>query len=507
MTHCIIERLLMEILYFALGVTLGIIGCVLTRSKWHKTSDIPLQQYNDLLRSEAVAKQNSENLKAEKDDLSNHLIKMQESLYNLNKESAINSEKLSRLITERDEDSLELEYLRELKDKNLTAVTELKGKISLLESEKNSVLKQLETERDFITKSEERSKLTFENIANQVIDKKSKAFNEHVEKGIENVLKPLKIKIGEFEQKVDSESKERYSLKNEIVKLVEAADRSNESALSLANAIRGDSRTQGDWGEHLVEMILESAGLVAERDFFAQYVGEGQSGERLKPDFLINLPQNKHIIVDAKVSLKAYEAFKIAADDVQKEEALAAHLKSIRSHINDLESKHYSKIKGVNSPDFVFLFVAVEPAYLAAMQFDQGLFTYAQNKGVILVTASTLLASLKTVAYVWLLEKQQKNSQEIAIEAGKLYDKFVGFLEEFEKIEKIFITGQTHYQSAMSRLKNGPGNVFRKLEMIRELGANPSKRIKQDLIDTSDSIIRSEDMQLSQAPLKHSNNS
>jgi DNA recombination protein RmuC len=203
----------------------------------------------------------------------------------------------------------------------------------------------------------------------------------------------------------------------------------------------------------------------------------------MRPDIIINLPDGKHVVVDSKVSLTAYELHRREEDETARAEALAAHLKSIERHVAELGEKHYAKLKGVNSPELVFLFVPIEPAYLLAMQADPELSTRAWKKGIALVTATTLLTSLKTVASIWRLENQNKNALEIANEGARLYDKFVGFLDDFEKIGKTFETGHSQYASAMGKLKDGPGNVFRKMERLRELGASPNKQIRPELLE------------------------
>ncbi len=366
-------------------------------------------------------------------------------------------------------------------------ISDLNAKVAILESEKKLLEQQLKTQRDYLEDVKKQTKAEFENLANEILKAKAKDFNEQTEKSLDAILKPLKEKIQTFEKKVDdsyaTEAKERHALKSEIERLIGLNDRMTKETQSLTQALRGDSKVQGDWGELVLEKILEASGLTEGREFSQQKSHENEDGDRMRPDIVINLPEGKHVIVDSKVSLKAYDLHRTSDDEQPKKQALAAHIKSIEKHIDDLGEKHYAKLKGLNSPELVFLFVPIEPAYLLAMQTDTELSSRAWKKGIAIVTATTLLTSLKTVASIWRLENQNKNALEIANEGAKLYDKFVGFVEDFEKIGKTFDTGKTQYESAMGKLKEGPGNVFRKMELLRELGAAPNKRIKTELIE------------------------
>jgi DNA recombination protein RmuC len=251
----------------------------------------------------------------------------------------------------------------------------------------------------------------------------------------------------------------------------------SKEAQYLTQALKGDNKIMGDWGELVLEKVLEASGLKEGQEYSKQETHEGVDGDRMRPDIIINLPEGKHVIVDSKMSLKAYELHRRCENEDERAVLLESHLKSVLKHIDDLGGKHYSRLKDVNSPELVFLFVPIEPAYLLAMQTDPELSAKAWRKGVAIVTSTTLLVSLKTVASLWRLEKQNKNALEIANEGAKLYDKFVGFMEDFQKIGKTFETGQAQFSTAMGKLKEGPGNVFRKMELLRELGAAPTKRL------------------------------
>jgi DNA recombination protein RmuC len=363
----------------------------------------------------------------------------------------------------------------------------LQKKESSLETEKLHFQRRLEEQNHYMETLKKQSQLEFQNLAQQILDSKAKTFSEQSEKNLEGLLKPLKDRLGDFEKKVDStyktEANERIALKTEVERLVVLNEKMTRETSQLTQALKGDSKFQGDWGELVLEKVLESSGLRENHEYVVQSEHRNEQGEKFRPDVVINLPDSKHIIVDAKVSLKSYEAYCSTEDSVARGLHLEAHLKSILKHVDDLSGKHYSKLKGIHSPEFVFLFMPIEPAFLLAAQNDAELTTRAWKHGVAIVTATSLLTSLKTVASIWKLENQNKNALEIAQEGARLYDKFVGFLEDFEKIGKTFDQGQSQYATAMGKLKEGPGNVFRKMEVLRELGAMPNKRIKQELLE------------------------
>jgi DNA recombination protein RmuC len=342
-------------------------------------------------------------------------------------------------------------------------------------------------QKDYLEEVKKQTKTEFENLANQILETKTKSFSEHTEKNLEAILKPLREKISTFEKKVEdnysNEAKERFALKSEVGRLIQLNEKITLEANNLTNALKGDSKFQGDWGEMVLATILEASGLREGYEYTVQQHLLSDEGDKHRPDVVINLPDNKHIIVDSKVSLTAYELYCRSGGEPQiQSEALKAHLVSINKHVDELAEKHYSKLKGINSPDFVFMFIPIEPAYVLAVQNERELSVRAQKKGVVLVTSTLLMTCLKTVASIWKIENQNRNSIEIANEAARLYDKFVGFTEDFEKIGRTFEQGKTQYDSAISKLR-GPGGVFRKMEVLKELGAAPNKQIKQELLD------------------------
>ena len=327
----------------------------------------------------------------------------------------------------------------------------------------------------------------FENLAQAMIEKETRHFQESSEKGLERLLVPLKERLKDFEKKVDdaynTEGRERFVLKAEVERLIQLNELMTKETSQLTQALKGDSKVQGDWGETILENILSASGLRKGLEYTTQDTVEDDAGEKFRPDLLIRLPDDKQIIVDSKVSLRAYEAYTRSEAPEDRARYLKLHLESVANHVNDLSAKHYPKLKGLRTPEFVFLFAPIEPAYLLAMQHDPDLATRAWKKGIAIVTSTTLFTSLKTVASIWRLEHQNRNAQEIAEEAAKLYDKFVGFHDDFEKIGRIFEQGSTQYQEARRKLRDGPGNVFRKIEQLRDLGASPNKRIRPELLE------------------------
>ena len=342
----------------------------------------------------------------------------------------------------------------------------------------------LASERSSVAESlREASRAEFSVMASRLMEEESRASEE----GLERLLAPFKERLKDFEKKVEdayaSEGRERYVLKAEVSRLIELNEHMTRETNHLTQALKGDSKVQGDWGETILENILNESGLRSGIEYTTQDVLENDAGEKLRPDLLIRLPDDKQIIVDSKVSLKAYEAYTRSEVGEDRDRFLQAHLDSVRAHVDGLAEKHYPRLKGLRTPEFVFLFAPIEPAYLLAMRHDPDLATRAWKKGIAIVTSTTLFTSLKTVASIWRLEHQNRNAQEIAEEAAKLYDKFVGFHDDFEKVGRLLEQGSAQFSEAKRKLRDGPGNVFRKIEQLRELGAAPNKRIRPELLE------------------------
>jgi len=327
----------------------------------------------------------------------------------------------------------------------------------------------------------------FQLLANQILEEKSKKFTDQNQVNLGGILLPLQEKIKEFQTQVantyDKESKERLTLKNEIERLAALNGKISEDAINLTQALKGSNKTQGIWGEMVLETVLESSGLRRGEEYQVQNSFDREEGGQHRPDVILHLPEGRHMIVDAKMSLVAYERFVSSTNDEERAESLKQHLVSVRAHIKGLSDKNYQTLTGLKAPDFVMLFIAVEPAFMLAFSHDQSLFNDALSKNVLLVSPSTLLANLRTIAYIWRQEKQTRNAQEIAQQCAKLYDKFVGFVEDLEDIGKKLGQTQKSFDDAKSKLSSGRGNLIRQVEMVKKLGVKPTKKLPEQLLD------------------------
>ena len=326
----------------------------------------------------------------------------------------------------------------------------------------------------------------FQNIANKLLDEKSKNFIETNRTNLDILLNPLKENIKAFEEKVDKvynmEAAERNTLKGVITQLMDLNKQISDEAQNLTKALKGDNKKQGNWGEVILEKVLERSGLVKDREYRLQASLNGLDGSRLQPDAIIDLPDDKHLIIDSKVSLIAYERLVNAETEEERKLYSKAHVESIRAHVLNLSSKNYHDLYQINSPDFVLLFVPIESSFSFAVQIDAELFSDAWDKRVVIVSPSTLLATLRTIASIWKQERQNRNVLEIARLSGDMYDKFVGFVGDMESIGKNIKLSQNAYDSAINKLTDGSGNLTKTAEKIKSLGAKANKQIDQKYI-------------------------
>jgi DNA recombination protein RmuC len=338
-------------------------------------------------------------------------------------------------------------------------------------------------------KIQQRAHLEFESVANRLLEEKSKKFSDQNEKQLNDLLHPLREKIREFGQDVErrftEEAKDKVSLKKEIEQLVGLNQQLSLDAKNLTTALKGDSKVQGDWGEMQLEMLLEKAGLVRGTHFEAQTSFKDANGLEKRPDFIIHLPDEKHLIVDSKVSLKAYEKYYNAENEELRGRHLREHVDSIRQHLRDLSSKNYTQLHQLNSPDYLLMFVPIEPAFAVALQHDNRLFLDALEKNVVIVTSSTLLATMRTVSYIWRQERQKRNVLEIARQSGMLYDKFVAFVEDLREVGSRLDHAQAALNGAMNKLsesKKYGDTLIGRAQKIKELGAKATKSLPADLL-------------------------
>jgi DNA recombination protein RmuC len=419
-------------------------------------------------------------LRAEGEQLRINIAKVEERASGL----AIERDKADRnLLEER------LRYEAIVRDLNQELLAE-KSRMTKAEEAFKAQRERLAEQEVYMQDIQQKFKLEFENVANKLLDEKSQKFTETNKNSLDLLLNPLKENIKLFEEKVEkvykAESDERNVLKGEISKLMELNKQISEEANNLTRALKADTKKQGNWGEVILDRLLEASGLLEGESYTKQGKGMNlvdEDGNRFQPDVIINLPDNKHIVIDSKVSLLAYERLVNCETDEDREMHLKQHILSIKGHINGLGGKNYHDLYGINSPDFVLLFVAIESSFAIAIQREVELFEFAWNKKVVLVTPSTLLATLKTVASIWKQEQQTRNAIDIATKAGALYDKFVGFINDLKKIGDHIDRSKDAYNDAFSKLSAGNGNLIGRVETLRKLGAKSTKVIDQKFIE------------------------
>lgn len=400
------------------------------------------------------------------------------------------------LAQEREQDVQQLtSELRQLKANNdslqslnQTQSNEIAQLVTSLDAEK----KQAEEKIALIQNAEKQLTEHFKNIASDILEDKSKRFTEQNQTNLDQLLSPLKDKLTEFKMKVEEvyvqEGKERSALGEQVKQLMVLNNKLSDDAHNLTRALKGQAKAQGNWGEMILERVLTSSGLRKGHEYDVQenHVRDDQS--RAQPDVVIHLPEDRHLIVDAKVSIVAYDDYANAETDVQRENALKRHKESIRSHVKGLSDKNYQKLYGLKSLDFVLMFVPIEPAFMLAISNDNELWDDAWKKNVLLVSPSTLLFVLRTVAHLWRQEQQNKNAQDIAERGAMLYDKLVGFVEDLDKVGQRIDQAKVTYDQAYGKFKSGTGNVIRQAEMLKSLGIKPTKSLDSSLIALANEV-------------------
>ncbi|MBU0695378.1 MAG: DNA recombination protein RmuC [Bacteroidetes bacterium] len=380
-----------------------------------------------------------------------------------------------------------LEKLELERNNLIEQLTNEKKRMSQAEESFKAQRERLQDQKVFLEESQIRLKTEFENVANQILKAKTAEFTETNKTNLDILLNPLKENIKAFEQKVDNtykaEAAERFTLKGTIDELIKQTKLIQDDATNLTKALKGDNKKQGNWGEMVLDKLLEGSGLIEGTNYSKQSNFTADDGSRLLPDVVIYLPEDKHIVIDSKVSLVAYEKLVNAENDVEREGFIKQHINSIKNHIVGLSAKNYHDLYQINSPEFVLLFVPIESSFAIAVQHDLDLFDFAWNKRVVIVTPSTLLATLKTVASIWKQEQQTKNAIDIATKAGQLYDKFVGFIADLQKVGDTLDKSQKAYGDAMGKLTTGSGNLVNRVETLRKLGAKATKEIDGKLLE------------------------
>ncbi len=363
---------------------------------------------------------------------------------------------------------------------------QLHMQLSRLEAHNEQLIKQQDAQDSQLQERLSQMNLKFENMANAILDDKGKQFSEQHKQQLEQVLQPLRERLKDFEQQVQSTHKEslekQAGLFHELKNLKELNLQMSEEARNLTRALKGENKTQGNWGEVVLQRVLERSGLTINQEYRIQESLVSEAGKRQQPDVTILLPEQKYLVVDSKVSLVDYERYVNAEAPAEKAAALKRHLQSMRTHVRELSGKAYDQLYGEGSPDFVLLFVPIEPAFMVAVQEDGELFNEAFDRQVVIVSTSTLLATLRTIASMWRQENQNRNALEIAGQAGKLYDKFVAFTEDLKKIGLQLDGAKKAHELAMNKLVDGKGNLVRRAEQLRDLGARTKQKQDQSLL-------------------------
>ena len=407
--------------------------------------------------------------------------------------SAENKAQIQKIAEQQELNERQNSEIKDLQsDKN-----QLIGLKSQLAAQNESLQQLLDSQKEEIVKIQEEAKLQFENLANKILEEKTLKFTEQNQQNLKNILNPLQEKITDFEKKVENTHKESIdyhaALRQQILGLKEMNLQMSKETLNLTKALKGDSKIQGNWGELVLERVLEKSGLEKGREYEIQKSFTTEEGNRVQPDVIINLPDGKKMIVDSKVSLTAYEKYINEEDDEQKSSFLKEHVNSLKRHVEQLGSKNYQHLYQMESPDFVLLFIPIEPAFAIALNEDTQLYNKAFEKNIVIVTPSTLLATLRTIDSMWTNQKQQENAYEIARQAGALYDKFDGFVTDLVKIGKKMDEAKTEYEGAMNKLVDGKGNLITSVQKLKIMGAKAKKSLPDAILNRANSSLENLD--------------
>ncbi|WKS95014.1 DNA recombination protein RmuC [Riemerella columbina] len=448
-------------------------------------------------------------------DLKNQQAKAQELNQNLEEEKALGTQKieeinrlnqhLAQLSAQQESQSQRLEEVQhQLAQKSLHHEESLQknqeyyAQISELLAKNDGLSQLLATQKKEIEKIQEEAKLQFENIANKILEEKTEKFTAVNQTHLKSILEPLGENLESFKKRVnevyENESRERFSLSNVIKLMMEQTTKVSQEANNLASALKGQTKTQGDWGEMILERILEDSGLTNGREYVTQYHIKTEDGDTQRPDFVLKLPGKQMVIIDSKVSLNAYERMVSSENEEERKQQLQLHLLAIKNHIDTLAKKRYDNIK--ESLDFTIMFVPIEPAFLTAVQHDSQLWNYAYRKHIILLSPTNLIAYLKLISDVWKRADQNQNAEEIARQAGALYDKFEGFINDLLKIGKKMDDAKSDYENAMKKLSTGRGNLVSSAQKLKNMGATSKKALPEALVERAQNSIDSDEPSL-----------
>jgi len=477
---------------FPILLLLAIVGVVILAIYSIRKSNLVKMLNSDLLNNEHIFKELEEKVET----LGSQL--------NINRESVLeltaDKKGLETLIHEKDKllNSFESQ-ISEFKSENYELQSNNLNKEKFISELETTIEKDRETNLQklaILEDAKEKLSLEFQNLGNKIFEEKSKKFTIQNKENLESVLNPLKEQIKDFDKKIsdtyEKETKERVSLVNQIEQLRNLNEKISKDAVNLANALKADTKTQGIWGEFVLEKVLEISGLEKGREFETQETFRDEEGNMFRPDVIVHLPDGKDVVIDSKVSLTAYERYSSSEDAEEKMQALNSHVQSLQNHIKELGSKKYEELKQINTLNYVLMFLPIEAAYLVAIEADKELLRKAFEKNIIIVCPSTLLSTLRTIQSIWQFEHQNKNAQKIADEAGKMYDKLVDFTVHLENIGNRLSQASISYESAMKTLSTGKGNVVKKAEDLRKLGIKNKKSISNELTDNEETLIPEE---------------
>ena len=459
----------MEIIYIILGFALGALLVYFML----KSSSVSRKSYEEL----------QQNFNQKEADFNRIIAEI----------SAENKAQIQKIAEQQELNERQNSEIKDLQnDKN-----QLIGLKSQLAAQNESLQQLLDSQKEEIVKIQEEAKLQFENLANKILEEKTLKFTEQNQQNLKNILNPLQEKITDFEKKVENTHKESIdyhaALRQQILGLKEMNLQMSKETLNLTKALKGDSKIQGNWGELVLERVLEKSGLEKGREYEIQKSFTTEEGNRVQPDVIINLPDGKKMIVDSKVSLTAYEKYINEEDDEQKNSFLKEHVSSLKRHVEQLGSKNYQHLYQMESPDFVLLFIPIEPAFAIALNEDTQLYNKAFERNIVIVTPSTLLATLRTIDSMWTNQKQQENAYEIARQAGALYDKFDGFVNDLVKIGKKMDEAKSEYEGAMNKLVDGKGNLITSVQKLKIMGAKAKKSLPDVLLNRANSSLENLD--------------
>lgn len=474
-----------------IGAAIGLVLAYILFYLLHKSNSVPRQEYDTLATklNDTVSTLNltEDRLKSQQNLAQSFQQRVE------TKESELSS-LLSRTATLEATLNMNGQRLKELSS-TLTEQTETnraqqaeinntKQKLAEYTANNTALLDKLNTQKDDVLNMQKTAHLQFEKLAQQIFEEKSGKFTEANKNNIEALLKPLNENIDNFKKKVeetyDKESKQRFSLEEKVKDLIENTQKISQEANNLASALKGQAKKQGDWGETILERILELSGLEKNREYFIQENLKDEYGQNQRPDIIVRLPDDRNIIIDSKVSLNAYLRYSEADSKEQQDIFIASHLQAINQHIDQLSAKKYEEL--TSSLDFVIMFIPVEPAYILAVQSDPDLWAYAYTRRILMISPTNLIAVLKIVADLWKREMQSKNAVEIAREGANLYDKFVGFVSTIEDIGRHLSRSQDAYLQAVSQLKDGRGNLISRVQKLRKLGVKSTKQLPTSML-------------------------